>query len=66
MTKIRKYLLHQRWMHMDHIQKIAKRRGHKKSNSVDKYVHIADSMKEQTGKCNLFNQAFRSIKKSRG
>ena len=42
---------------------VAKRLGHKGMNHVDKYVHIADSIKEQTGKRNLFNQALRSIKK---
>jgi site-specific recombinase XerD len=45
------------------MKKVAKRLGHKKSDTVDKYVHIADSMKEQTGKRNLFNQALRSMKK---
>lgn len=44
------------------MKKVAKRLGHKKSDTVDKYVHIADSMKEQLGKRNLFNQALRSIK----
>jgi len=42
---------------------VAKRLGHKGMNHVDKYVHIADSIKEQTGKHNLFNQALGSIKK---
>ena len=45
------------------MKKVAKRLGHKKSDTVDRYVHIADSMKEQTGKRNLFNQALRSMKK---
>jgi len=45
------------------MKKVAKRLGHTKSDTVDKYVHIADSMKEQTGKRNLFNQALRSMNK---
>jgi len=45
------------------MKKVAKRLGHTKSDTVDKYVHVADSIKEQTGKRNLFNQALRSMKK---
>jgi len=45
------------------IKIVANRLGHRGVAHVDKYVHIADSIKEQAGKRNLFNQALRSIKK---
>lgn len=46
------------------IKRTAKKLGHKKSSSIDKYIHIAESIKEQVGKRNLFNQALRLIKDS--
>lgn len=48
------------------LKRTAKKLGHKKSITVDRYVHIAEDMKEQVGKRNLFNQALRLIKNSRG
>jgi len=45
------------------IKVVANRLGHRGVAHVDKYVHIADSMQEQVGRRNLFNQALRSIKK---
>lgn len=42
---------------------VRKRLGHKKPSTTIKYVHIADSIKRQVGKRNLFNQALRSIHK---
>ena len=46
----------------NNIKLVAKKLGHKGSSNVDKYIHIADSIKEQSGRRNLFNQALRSIK----
>ncbi len=42
---------------------VRRRLGHKKPSTTIKYVHIADSIKRQVGKRNLFNQALRSISK---
>jgi len=44
------------------IKVVANRLGHKGIAHVDKYIHIANSIKEQGGKRNLFNQALRLIK----
>jgi site-specific recombinase XerD len=48
------------------IKRVSKLLGHKKSDTVDKYIHIANFMKEQVGKRNLFNQALRHISKCGG
>ncbi len=40
---------------------VRRRLGHKKPSTTIKYIHIADSIKRQVGKRNLFNQALRSI-----
>ncbi|KYK20885.1 hypothetical protein AYK21_05455 [Thermoplasmatales archaeon SG8-52-2] len=42
---------------------VRRRLGHKKPSTTIKYVHIADSIKRQVGKRNLFNQALRLISK---
>jgi integrase len=45
------------------IEIVRRRLGHKKPSTTIKYIHIADGIKRQLGKRNLFNQALRSIKK---
>jgi integrase len=45
------------------LEVVRKRLGHRKPSTTIKYVHIADSIKRQVGKRNLFNQALRSIRK---
>lgn len=43
---------------------VRRRLGHKKPSTTIKYVHIADSIKRQVGKRNLFNLTLRSLKKN--
>ena len=45
------------------LEVVRRRLGHRKPSTTIKYVHIADSIKRQVGKRNLFNQALRSMKK---
>jgi len=45
--------------------KVRIRLGHKEPSTTIKYVHIADSIKRQVGKRNLFNRALRSMNRRR-
>ena len=44
------------------IDTVGRKLGHKGLKNVDKYIHVAKDLREQSGKRNLFNQALRSIK----
>jgi len=41
---------------------VGRKLGHKGLKNVDKYIHVAKDLREQSGKRNLFNQALRLIK----
>lgn len=43
------------------LEVVRRRLGHRKPSTTIKYVHIADGIKRQLGKRNLFNQALRSM-----
>jgi len=45
------------------LEVVRKRLGHKKISTTMKYVHVADDMKRQIGKRNLFNLALRFSKR---
>jgi len=47
------------------IDTVGRKLGHKGLKNVDKYIHVAKDLREQSGRRNLFNQALRSIQ-SRG
>ena len=44
------------------IDTVGRKLGHKGLKNVDKYIHVAKDLREQSGRRNLFNQALRSIK----
>jgi hypothetical protein len=45
------------------IEVVHRRLGHRKPSTTIKYIHIADSIKRQAGKRNLFNLCLRLVKK---